>query len=111
MATFAHDLLQANAITNLVTGTDASVKNKDPEFKQLVRKHRAELLVGLPARRVWLNLRQLRVRAKLQSKDKPWVEVEKMHLRNTNGVEDAVIDGKLISNVHFKVAFETRCRL
>lgn len=71
IVTLVNDLLQANAITNLITLTDVLLREKEPAFKTLIRKYRTDLLVRLASKRLWLHLRRLRERVKSQSTKQP----------------------------------------
>ncbi|OAL27471.1 hypothetical protein AYO20_09754 [Fonsecaea nubica] len=91
--TILYDLSQANSITNLVTRVDRLIQSQPQSFKAHVRQERAKLLTQLPARRLWLHMRQLRTRIRSKSINKPEDELEECTTSKADGLEDAMIDG------------------
>ena len=56
-----NDFDQANRITILVTYTDAAIRIGKDNAKSEMQRNRGTLINNLPARRVWIHCRQLRV--------------------------------------------------
>jgi len=70
---------------NLVTKVDVAIKHLSQTTKSEIRLHRQELLLTLPARRVWLLLKTMR---NIRQPDNP----------KADGAEDVIANGTLRKN-------------
>lgn len=84
------DLDQAPRMFNLVTKVDVAIKHLPQTTKSEIRLHRQELLLTLPARRVWLLLKTMR-------------NIERPGNPQADGAEDKIANGVLRNNCRKRV--------